>query len=104
MRFTSPITMRPKTLEDVGRMLRNLDDRVREIVSVPILRGRLVEVANVTSAGRTFRHGLGRQAKGGICVLQGSTTPRTISFREPTKTTLTVDAAAGDQTIWVWVF
>lgn len=86
----------------VGRILRNHDERIKQLTLIPILDGVLLQDVDVTTSGVTVGHGLGRVPVG--CIVVKS--PANVSYTtdEFTKTQLDVTCSSGSRTVNLWVF
>lgn len=105
MSFLAPIALRIlDSFKAVDRVVRNHDARIRELVGVPVVRGRLLEDVSVSSSGSTVAHGLGRTPKGAQVVKMSSETVRSFIVYNFTNKTLDLKVATGSQTVNVWVF
>ena len=100
-RFLTPLVMRIAELVDVDRMIRSLDDRIRQIVNVPILDGQLFQDIDATDPGVEVVHGLGRTPKGAIVVRASAFAGYIIDEFNSTSFTIT---ASEDSTVTLWVF
>jgi hypothetical protein len=101
VRFLASIALRVAD-EAVGRVLRNLDERIKQLTRIPILDGVLISDVVVTTSGVTVGHGLGRVPVGCIIVK----TPANVAYTtdEFTKTQLDVTCSSGTRTVNLWVF
>lgn len=93
--------MRVRDFLDTERILRNLDDRVRQIVGVPLLDGDLFKDVAATTTGTEIFHGFGRTPKGALVVR--ADTAATYTFTSFDSSSFTVTSSA-DSTIDLWVF
>ena len=93
--------MRIVDWESADRVTRSLDDRIREIVRVPLLDGLLLAEVGATTAGTAVVHGLGRTPLGVLIVR--ADTAATYVLDQFNQTSFTVTASA-DSTVNLWVF
>lgn len=101
MRFIQSIAIRVADAM-VGRVLRNHDDRIKQLVSVQILDGVPILDISVTTTGVTVNHGLGRVPVG--CIVVKSPTNVTYATTEFTKQQLIIACSSGTPTVNLWVF
>lgn len=103
MRFKSPISFRlPSFFEPVDRILRNLDERVRELAAIRILSGVLVQNKQVSSTSPAVTHGLRRMPFGVIVIKSDATV--TYKLDNFTKNTVDVTPSSGTRTVSLWIF
>lgn len=107
MKFLAPIAFRlaeakERLAEQVDRVLRNHDERIRELVAVSILRGKLIVDTDVTTSGTDVVHGLGRTPVG--CIVLKSDAAVTYKKDDFNPKTITVTSSSGTRTVSLWIF
>ena len=93
--------MRIVDWESADRVTRSLDDRIREIVRVPLLDGLLLTEVGATTAGTSVVHGLGRTPLGVLVVR--ADTAATYVLDEFNKESFDITSSAAS-TVNLWVF
>lgn len=100
-RFLAPLILKVKSWANVDRVLSNLDDRIRQIVKVPVLDGVLISDQDIPTAGVDIIHGLGRTPRGAIVVRASAGSRYTMDSFGATSFTVTASTAS---TVDLWVF
>lgn len=101
MRFLPPKVLR--IADDlIDQMFRNHNERIKQLVAVPITTGVLLEDMDIAAAGTDVIHGLERTPVGAIVVK--SDTAAAFKLDDFTRTTITVTPSTGTPIVSLWVF
>ena len=100
-RFLAPLIMRVLDWDAAERVLRNLDERIRQIISVPVMDGVLIKDKDIPTAGVAIIHGLGRTPIGAIVIRASAQSRYAMDTFNSTSFTVTASTAS---TVDMWVF
>ncbi len=101
MRWISPIAARVADTV-IDRMLRNHDERIRQIIDTPLINGKLLVDIRATTGGTEVLHGLGKVPNGAFVIR--STTVSSFAIYDFSKTSFYILSSTADRTVNVWVF